>query len=117
LKRVNVKARGEDAKDKGEGTSGADKWHIGPSNRDVGSIHSDYREQTAAELANAEYIAVYPVVGWWRERSHLRRVNSRLRYSLIVTISTPRVDVDLYTPIITQIETESKVPVEIEIPK
>jgi hypothetical protein len=117
LKRVNVKVRGEDAKDKGEGTSGSDKWYIGSNNRDVGSIHSDYREQTAAELANAEYIAVYPVVGWWRERSHLRRVNSRLRYSLIVTISTPRADVDLYTPIITQIETEFKVPVEIEIPK
>jgi hypothetical protein len=115
LKRINVQQRGENKKDKGEGSSGAGKWAIGPSNRDVGSIHSDFRVQTAAELSNAKYIAVYPVIGWWRERSHLGRVNSRLRYSLVVTISTPQVGVDLYTPIMTQIETENKVTVEIEI--
>ena len=42
-----------------------------------------------------------PMVG--KERPHLERWNRRARYSLVVTIETPQVDVDLYTPIATQI--------------
>lgn len=107
---VNVKMRGDDRKDKGEGSSGSEDWYLGTDNRDVGSIHSDFKTLNAVELCEAEYVAVYPVIGWWRERAYLKRSNERVRYSLIVTISTPEVDVDLYTPIITQI----KQPVSIE---
>lgn len=67
---------------------------------------------TAAELSQAKYLAVYPVVGWWRERSYLGKVESKIRYSLIVSISTPDVSVDLYTPIVAQINN----PIEVEIP-
>jgi len=117
VKRVNVKMRGEDKKDKGEGTSGSKFWFLGADNRDVGSIHSDFRKQNAVDLCEARYIAVYPVIGWWRERAHLRRYNDKVRYSLIVSISTPEVEIDLYTPIITQIQTVIAPTVEIEIPR
>lgn len=111
LKRINVKMRGEDEKDKGEGTTGNDDWTLGVNNRNVGSIHSDFKIMSAVDLCDAEYIAVYPVIGWWRERTYLKRFNSKVRYSLIVTISTPEVETDLYTPIINQI----KQPITIEV--
>lgn len=110
-KRVNVRMRGEDRKDSGDGTSGSDRWFLGTANRDVGSIHSDFIRSTAVELCNAKYIAVFPVVGWWRERHYLGKCNSRMRYSLVVSISSPRVDIDLYTPIVTQIS--NMVPIEV----
>lgn len=102
-KRINVKMRGDDKKDKGEGTSGSGRWYLGSENRDVGSIHSDYCNLTAAELCDCKNIAVYPVIGWWRERSYLGKYDSKIRYSLVVSLSTPKVDVDFYTPIITEI--------------
>ncbi len=116
-KRINVKMRGDDKKDKGEGSSGSEYWFLGTDNRDVGSIHSDFRQQNAVDLCDANYIAVYPVVGWWRERTHLKRYNRKVRYSLIVSISTPKVDANLYTPIITQIKISIDNSVEIEVPK
>lgn len=111
-KRVNVKMRGDDRSDSGEGSSGSDRWFLGSDNRDVGSIHSDFIQTSAVDLCQAKYLAVYPVIGWWRERSHLGRIDSKVRYSLVVSISTPDVNVDLYTPIVTQIPNA----VEIEIP-
>ncbi len=115
VKRVNVKMRGDDRKDSGEGTSGSENWYLGVDNRDVGSIHSDFKEQNAVDLCEANYIAVYPVIGWWRERAYLKCYNKRVRYSLVVSISTPQINIDLYTPIITQIETEIQTLVEITI--
>ena len=56
----------------------------------------------------------YPVVGWWKERSHLGKYNETVRYSLIVSVSTTNTEIDLYTPIATQIpgliETEISTP-------
>ena len=98
-KRINVKMR-EDKNDRGEGTSGSDRWYLGSENRDVGSIHSDFIKTSAVELCNANYVAVYPVVGWWRERSHLGKCNDSVRYSLVVSLSTPNIEIDLYTPIV-----------------
>lgn len=102
-KRINIKMRGEDKKDKGDGSSGSTRWYLGPDNRDVGSIHSDFYKDSAVNLCQANYVAVYPVIGWWHERSYLGRCDSKVRYSLIISLSTPKQDVDLYTPIITQI--------------
>lgn len=103
-KRINVKMRGDDKKDKGEGTSGSERWYLGSDNRDVGSIHSDYCELAAADLCDCKNIAVFPVIGWWRERSYLGKHDNKIRYSLIVSLSTPKVDVDFYTPIMTEIK-------------
>ena len=103
-KRVNNKMR-EDSRDSGDGSSR--DWFLGTQNRDVGPIHSDFCETTAADLSDANYVAVYPVVGWWRERTNLGKFNNKIRYSLIVSIETPVKDIDIYTPIINQIAIET----------
>ena len=103
-KRINVKMRGDDKKDSGDGTSGSSRWYLGADNRDVGSIHSDMMiDISASELCNCEYIAVYPVVGWWRERGYLGKYESKQRYSLVVSLSTPDAKIDFYTEIQTKI--------------
>lgn len=101
VKRVNLEER-----EHGEhpGTTGpTDKWVIGENTRNVGSIHSDIWEGSAADLASSNCIAVFPAIGWWRERSHLARWNRRCRYSLVVSIHTPEERVDIYTPVAVQI--------------
>lgn len=107
-KRINMEARVED--EEFIGNSGSGRWTIGINNRSNGSIHSDYWESTAADLATCNLIAVFPVIGWWRERKHLGKVESKSRYSLIVSLETPLQDVELYTTVKNMIE----VPVEIK---
>lgn len=88
------------------------KWLLGANNRNVGSIHSDVWKGTAAELAISNLIAIYPTVGWWRERAHLGKWDSKIRYSLIVSITTPKVNTDLYTPIINKITSTTQTRME-----
>lgn len=109
-RRVNVAMREEDG-DTTNNNGGSDRWFLGKDNRDVGSVHSDYWSGTAAELCDSYFLAVYPTMGWWRQRTNLKMYNKRVRYALIVSISTPSVENDLYTPIVTQI----KIPAEIYI--
>lgn len=78
-------------------------WELGDRLRRKGSLHSDTWHGTAAELADCGVIAVFPVTGWWKERRHLERWDRWARYSLIVSIETDSTDVNLYTPIATQI--------------
>ncbi|MCL5058806.1 MAG: S8 family peptidase [Actinobacteria bacterium] len=98
VRRINAAERTEEEEHPGT-QSTADHWVIGAYGRNKGSIHSDIWRGTAAELAASDVIAVYPVIGWWRERYHLGRWNSRSRYSLIVSITTTAEDVDIYTPV------------------
>jgi hypothetical protein len=77
-------------------------WVIGDDGRTHGSLHSDWWEGDASMLAQCNRIAVYPVTGWWRERPHLERWGMKARYSLVVSIETPGVDVDLYAPIVNE---------------
>lgn len=105
LKSVSRKMR-KDGGDNG-GPTGSEDWVLGADNRDVGSIHSDYKVLSAAELADARYVAVYPTKGWWAMRKALGKTTEKVRYSLIVTIDTPGVDSQLYNEVITQV----KVPV------
>jgi len=97
-KRINVAARTADDEPV-NGNSGSDRWIIGNNNRSNGSIHSDIWEGTAAELATCNSIGVFPVIGWWRERKHLNKVEENTRYSLIVSLITPAEDVQLYTTV------------------
>ena len=78
-------------------------WSIGSRLRTKGSIHCDWWTASAADVARCGQIAVFPVTGWWRERKHLGFVEKQSRYSLIITISTPATEVDLYTPIAQEI--------------
>jgi hypothetical protein len=109
VQRVNKQARDDDEHTGTEGPN--DKWVIG-SARNVGSLHYDIWEGQAADLAASNLIAVYPTVGWWKERHHINRWSNLCRYSLIVSIHTPRTDIDIYTPVAQQISL--MVPVEIQ---
>jgi hypothetical protein len=108
-KRINVAMRDEDTQAISKSQSAASHWVIGPKIRDKGSIHSDIWNGTAADLAESNVIAVYPCIGWWKERSHLDKWHKEARYALIVSINTPEQSVDLYTPVLNKI----KVPVMI----
>ena len=92
--------------------SGSERWTIGKENinRRNGSIHSDFMELTAAELAYCNHIAVYPVIGWWRERKHLGKVENKTRYSLIISLETPEQDIELYTTVKNIIEVPIEIP-------
>lgn len=110
-KRINIQMR-EDDKDYVDGSSDSNRWYLGPQNRDVGSIHSDMMLNiSASELCDCYYIAVYPVVGWWRERGYLGKSEKKQRYSLVVSLSTPNVSVDFYTAIQMKIGNVVSIPV------
>lgn len=107
--RVNIAAREEN--DEISGDAGSSRWAIGINNRSTGSIHSDFWEGTAAALATCNHIAVYPIIGWWRERKHLGKVENQTRYSLIISLETPAQDIELYSTVKNMIE----VPIEIQV--
>ena len=88
----------------------SDRWQIGSDTRHRGSIHQDTWRGSAADLASKPCVAVYPVNGWWRLRQHLKRYDSRLRYSLVVSLRSPEQPVDLYTPIAQQLALPVPVP-------
>jgi len=113
IKRINYNAREEDY-NKNANHSNNDKWFFGVNNRNVGSIHSDIWYDTAANLADNRYLAVFPGVGWWKSRAYLKKYNSKIRYSLIMSISTPEQDVDLYTPIMNKINVKTPIKTEID---
>jgi hypothetical protein len=89
----------------------SDRWKIGDA-RNTGSVHSDYWEGTAAELAVCNKIAITPLIGWWRERSHLGKLNSVARYSLIVSLETPAQNVSLYSAVKSIIDTRTTITIE-----
>ena len=98
--RVNQQARDEEY-DRATPDSG--NWTLGKKLHSLGSIHSDTWRGAAIELAERGHIAVYPVLGWWKERPNLQRWGKRARYALIVSIKTPHVETDIYTPVVNQI--------------
>lgn len=96
--RINRQAR-DDESGHLSWSSDSDQWVLGPTLRKAGSLHSDIWKGPAADLASKDAVAVFPVTGWWKERHHLERWNSRARYALVVSIHAPEVEADLYTPI------------------
>lgn len=105
-KRLNKAAlEGQEKKPDAADSSG---WFLGPNARNVGSLHSDIWEGTAADLAERDVIAVHPVSGWWKEQPKRDRSAEGARYALIVTIETQGVelDVDLWTQVAQQVGLE-----------
>lgn len=96
--RINRKAREEELGISTESASDP-KWTLGSNLRKLGSIHSDTWTGTAADLASRGYIAVYPVIGWWRENPRHERWKNHARYSLIVSIRTPEIKTELYSAV------------------
>lgn len=105
--RINQQARDEEFDKNSVKETG--KWDLGEQLRSLGSIHSDTWRGSAVDLAARGYIAIYPVLGWWKERASLERWSKKARYSLIITIRTPDVETDIYTPVANQVVTPVKV--------
>jgi hypothetical protein len=108
--RINAAARDEEEGTR-RGGGGDDGWVIGTTHRHKGSLHSDIWRGTAVDLASRGVLAVYPALGWWKTRPRLERYDNEARYTLIVSIRAPQVEVDLYTPIANQIG----IPIDVEI--
>ncbi len=87
-----------------EKEGGERNWLLGDKIRNKGAVHKDIWEGTATELASRNVLAVYPVGGWWKSRKKLKRYENSVRYSIIISIETPVVDVDIYTPVLNQIK-------------
>jgi len=99
--RKRVNAAEEDAKE--VGGSGL-KWEIGSQTRNLGSVHSDFVKMTAVELAACKFVGIFPIIGWWKERTHLNKYSSSTRYSLIISIESPIEEIDIHTPVATQLK-------------
>lgn len=78
-------------------------WYLGKQAREHGSIHSDFLYGSAAELAERGVIGIYPVSGWWKEQPKRDRSELGARYALIVSIETPDVETDIWTPVAQQV--------------
>ena len=109
IARINSQARDETEYQR---TREQSNWLIGEA-RNVGSIHSDIWVGRAIDLGESNKIAVYPTVGWWRERHYLNKWDKQCRYSLVVSIQTPGLDVDIYTPVAIQVGIA--VPIELSV--
>lgn len=104
-RRVNLAARDED--DYLTTSPDSFNWLIGTQKRHHGSLHCDIWRGRAAELAKKGVVAIYPVGGWWKDRPYLEKTNEVARYSLIVTISTPEVTTDIYSPVLNLISVDA----------
>lgn len=100
---ARISAAAESEEEETDNSSDAPFWTIGRNARHKGSIHSDYWRGSSADLATSGVLAVFPKTGWWKERSYLGMAESRCRYSLVVSISTPSEKIDIYTPVAQQV--------------
>lgn len=79
-------------------------WLLGPKAMQAGSLHCDLWRGRAIDLAGHNAIAVYPVGGWWKSHVGQKRVADKARYALVISISAPGQNVDLYSEITTLVE-------------
>lgn len=91
--------------------TGADSgWALGPQLRSKScSLVQDIWQGSAAQLAEMDYLRVFPVVGWWAKRKfpedhehhdcHLKKI----RYSLIMSVECEET-LPLYTEISAEID-------------
>lgn len=117
LARINRQARDEEDRDYGGARSNSDhanRWFLGAQARGLGSLHQDEWTGSGAELAACNHVAIYPVGGWWKNNRRQDRRDLSVRYALLVSLRTQAQDVDLYTPIATQLSIPVS-PVQIEI--
>jgi hypothetical protein len=112
--RINAQAAAEEQGLPSGG--GADVgWNIGERLRTRGSLVSDAWTGTAAQLANRGQLAIFPAMGWWRNRPSHLRFEQAARYSLLVSIEAPTAEQDLYALVAQQIAVAAEVPIGIQI--
>jgi hypothetical protein len=81
-------------------------WLLGPKAMQAGSLHCDLWRGFAADLALHDAIAIYPVGGWWKSHAGQKRMTDKARYALVISISAPGQNVDLYSEIEVQVVTK-----------
>lgn len=107
-RRINAAEEGENV----DSSSDSEGWSFGIRNRHRGSIHKDIWKGSAASLAERGQIVIYPATGWWRTRTSHERYNSKVRYALVVSLSVPDVDIDIYSEVENEIKVRASVTVE-----
>lgn len=65
----------------------------------AGSLHSELWRGPAADFLDRDHLIVYPDSGWWRDLPKQNRVESSMRYALVVSLSTEEESVDLYSAV------------------
>ena len=110
LKRINSQARHEE-EGRPETSSPSEHWLLGQQ-RDVGSIHSDYWSGTAADLASSKFDSCPTYGRLVAGKSASGRWNRTARYALIVSIETPTLEVDIYTPVANKIAIPIKISID-----
>lgn len=105
-KRISKAARNENEKVSTKGEA----WTL-KRVRSKGSIQKDFITMSGAEMATRNMIAIFPKNGWYRSRKKLRKYDSVVRYSLIISLETPEQNVDLYTPVLNQIQIDNPISV------
>lgn len=85
-------------------------WMLRERVRSKGSAKKDFIQTSGADLSNRNILAVYPKNGWYRIRKKLGKLNSTVRYSLIVSIETSVTDIDIYSPVYNFVENFVEIP-------
>jgi hypothetical protein len=112
-RRISAASLGtEESSDESVSTSSED-WTLRERIRSKGSIKKDFITVSGVELSRRNLLAIYPKNGWYRSRPKLDKVDSTVRYSLVVSIETASQEVDIYTPVMNHIQ--NQIPVEINV--
>lgn len=116
VRRMNVN-EWDNKKDKPVTIPDNDKWLFGPDSITAGSLHCDEWEGPATYLLSRNLLCIRPVMGWWRSRASSEVSSQKTRYSLVVTVKSSKVDLDLHTPIVNLVENKVGVdtPFEVQI--
>lgn len=80
-----------------------EKWSV-KRVRSRGSVKKDFVTMSGADMAMRNKIAIFPKPGWYRTRKKLKKTNAIVRYSLVITLETANVNIDLLTPVRNLIE-------------
>jgi hypothetical protein len=101
-RRISAASELEDDKKNGTGET----WTLGRSSS-KGSIRKDYITLSGIEMSERNILAVYPKNGWYKNLKRQDKFNEQVRYSLIISIETPEIEVDLYNPVLNEILVKS----------
>jgi hypothetical protein len=88
-------------------TENSKNWLLGPKAVQAGSLHCDLWRGRAIDLAGHNAIAVFPVSGWWKSHVGQMRMDDKARYSLVISISAPGLNVDLHSEIAALVEAKT----------
>ncbi len=98
FKRRVSKASEEDAEEPENINRAGEAWSLKTA-RNRGSLKKDFITTSGADLAKQHVLAVYPKNGWYKTRKSLKKANTLIRYSLVVSIETDETEVDIYNQV------------------